>query len=149
MRRSSTIIIATIVIVGGLLLIGATTSSGPSADAVAKDERPPVTTTTEPPPEGVAIVKITGGAFRPSNLDIDLTVTPIVQWRHEDDPSRTYVIQDRTLDENGDPLYVSPELSAGDTFEVDFSIWETNIYRYGAFLGNNRIPGTVDSRPSQ
>lgn len=149
MRRLSSITIVTIVIVGGLILIGASTSSGPSENAAAKEERPPTTTTTEPPPEGVSIVKITNGAFRPSNLDIDLNVTPIVQWRHEDSAERTYVLQSRDLDENGDPLYESPELSAGDTFEVDFSQFEPNIYRYISFLGNNRIPGTVDSRPQQ
>jgi len=149
MRRTSSIIIATVVIVGGLTLIGATTSSGPSEDAAAKDERPPITTTTEPPPEGIAIVKITGGAFRPSNLDIDLTVTPIVEWRHEDDPSRVYVIESRDTDENGDPLFVSPELHPGDVFSFDYSEVEPDIHRYFSFLGLNRIPGTVDSRPTQ
>ena len=84
MRRLSSIIIVTVAIVGGLLLIGTSTSSGPSEDAAAASVRPPTTTTTEPPPEGVAIVKITGGAFRPSNLDIKLEETPVVQWRHEE-----------------------------------------------------------------
>jgi hypothetical protein len=149
MRRLSSIIIVTIVVVGGLALIGASTSSGPTEEAAAKEERPPITTTTEPPPEGVTVVKITGGAFRPSNLDVDLTVTPLVQWRHEDTAERTYVIVSRKVDDNGDPLFTSPELGPGDTFEVDFSAYEPDIYRYSSFLGNNRIPGTVDSRPQQ
>lgn len=149
MRRWSSIIITTIVVVAGLILIGAGTSSGPSEDAAAKEERPPTTTTTEPPPEGVAIVKITGGAFRPSNLDIDLTLTPIVQWRHEDEPDRLYVITSRDVDDNGDPVFISEEMTTGDVFEVDFGAMEPDIHRYFSFLGNNRIPGTVDSRPQQ
>ena len=149
MGRLTSIIIFTIVLVGGLMLIATTSSSGPTDAVAVAEERPPVTTTTEPPPEGIAIVKITGGAFRPSNLDVDLDVVQVVQWRHEDDPERVYVIVSRDRDENGDPLYESPELTTGDRFEVDFSEFETDIYRYFSFLGNNRIPGTVDTRPQQ
>jgi hypothetical protein len=97
----------------------------------------------------VAIVRITGGAFRPSNLDIDLDVITLVQWRHEDADDRVYVLESRDVDENGDPLFISPELHTGDVFEVDFGEFVPDIYRYFSFLGNNRIPGTVDSRPAQ
>ena len=43
----------------------------------------------------------------------------------------------------------SPLLTPGDTFQVDFSGLETAIYRYYSFLGNNRIPGSIDTRPQQ
>ena len=149
MGRATWIIVVTVVVVGGLALVGATSSSGPSENAIAKDEAPPSTTTTEPPPPGIVVVKIIRGAFRPSNLDIDLTETPIVQWRHEDRDTFTYIIESTNQDENGDPLYISPELSQGDVFEVDFSEFEPDIYRYFSFLGLQRIPGSVDSRPEQ
>ena len=149
MGRAAWIIVVTIVVVGGLALVGSASSSGPSEDATARSEPPPTTTTTEPPPEGVIIVRITGGAFRPSNLDVDLNEATVVQWRHEDDPDYTYILESRDKDENGDPLFVSPELAFGDTFEVDFGELEPDIYRYFSFLGNNRIPGTVDTRPQQ
>jgi hypothetical protein len=32
---------------------------------------------------------------------------------------------------------------------VDFSELEPNIYRYFSFLGNNRVPGSIDTRPEQ
>ena len=147
MGRATAIILVTVILVGGLALVGAASSSGPSDEATVASEAPPTTTTTEPPPAGVTIVRITGGAFRPSNLDVDLTVAPIVQWRHEDRPQFTYVIESRESDENGDPLFISPELMNGDVFEVDFSQFEPDIHRYFSFLGRQRIPGTVDTRP--
>ena len=131
----------TIIIAIGLLT-GAC-SSGPS-DAALEGGRVPVsTTTTEPPPEGIVVVLIEGGRFRPSNLKVDLNTEWIVQWQHGDSAEREYVIQER----NGE--FESETLTPGDTFEVDFRDFEPGIYRYFSFLGNNRIPGSIDTRPSQ
>lgn len=89
------------------------------------------------------IVTITNGAFRPSNLDIDVTETPVVRWVHEDSAEREYVITAR----NGE--FESPPMNPGDTFEFDFSALGPAIYRYFSVLGNHRVPGTVDTRPDQ
>ncbi len=89
------------------------------------------------------IVIITNGSFRPSNLDVDITKTPIVRWVHEDVAAREYTITAR----NGE--FKSPLLTPGDTWEVDFSEFEPAIYRYFSTLGNTRVPGTVDTRPEQ
>jgi hypothetical protein len=118
-------------------------SSGPTDEVIAAARVPQTTTTTEPPPEGIIVVRINNGAFRPSNLDVDLTKEWIVEWRHEDVEDREYVLEAR----NGE--FKSPPLSTGDVFQVDFSDMEPDIYRYFAFLGNTRIPGTVDTRPEQ
>ncbi len=121
-------------------LVATACASGPSSENL----RPPTTTTTtEPPPEGVVIVSINNGAFRPSNLDVDIDETPIVRWVHEDTADREYVVEAR----NGE--FQSPPLNTGDTFEFDFSTLEPAIYRYFSFLGLTRVPGTVDTRPEQ
>ena len=125
------------------LVLGAC-GSGPSPEALAADRAPTTTTTTEPPPEGITIVLIEGGRFRPSNLKLDLDEAWIVEWRHEDEAEREYVIEARDGEWED-----SPTLSPGDTFQVDFRELEPGIYRYYSFLGNNRIPGSVDSRPQQ
>lgn len=123
-----------------MCLVATACASGPSSPDLPG---PTVTTTTEPPPEGTVIVTISNGSFRPSNLDVDLTKTPIVRWIHEDVAEREYIIVAR----NGE--FESPLLTPGDTFEVDFSEFEPAIYRYNATLGNSRVPGTVDTRPEQ
>lgn len=128
-------------VAAALLLVAC--GSGPSAETIEKDRVPATTTTTEAPPEGIAIVRITNGSFRPSNLKIDLTEQWIVQFRHEDVAEREYTIEAR----NG--MFASGPLTTGDIFEVDFSQEEPNIYRYFAFLGNTRIPGSIDTRPDQ
>ncbi len=125
------------------LLLGAC-ASGPSDAALEADRAPTTTTTTEPPPEGITVVIIEGGRFRPSNLKLDLTEFQIVEWRHEDSAEREYVIEAREGE-----FEPSPTLAPGDTFQVDFSGLEPGIYRYFSFLGNNRIPGSVDTRPAQ
>ncbi len=102
------------------------------------------TTTTEPPPEGIIVVRITNGAFRPSNLKVDLEQEWIVQFRHEDVAEREYVIEARN-----EVFPASPLLKPGDVYEVDFSGLDPGIYRYFAFLGNTRIPGSIDTRPQQ
>jgi hypothetical protein len=118
-------------------------SSGPSDAALASGKIPVSTTTSEAPPEGVIIVLIEGGRFRPSNLKMDLAENQIVEWRHEDSAEREYVLEARNEE------FTSPPLNNGDTFQVDFSELEPGIYRYFSFLGNNRIPGSVDTRPDQ
>ena len=123
-----------------ICLIASACSSGPSSPDLPG---PTVTTTTEPPPEGVAIVSITNGSFRPSNLKVDLEVTPTVRWVHEDSAVREYTLIAR----NGE--FESPLLTPGDIFEIDFSQFEPAIYRYNATLGNTRVPGTIDTRPKQ
>lgn len=133
--------VAMLLLAGAVALVSC--GSGPSPEVLAADRRPATTTTTEPPPEGVVFVRIANGAFRPSNLEIDPAETPIVRWVHEDDPEREYVIEARS------GLFMSDPMTTGDTFEVDFSELEPGIYRYFAFLGRNRVPGTVDTRPNQ
>lgn len=118
-------------------------SSGPSDSALEDGKTPVSTTTTEPPPEGIVVVIIEGGRFRPSNLTVDLTENWIVEWRHEDSAEREYVLEGRKGE------FTSPPLNTGDTFQVDFSEIEPGIYRYFSFLGNNRIPGSIDTRPDQ
>ncbi len=117
--------------------------SGPSPAALAADRRPVVTTTTEPPPEGVALVVISNGAFRPANVRLDIDEQWIVMWRHDDDAEREYLIETR------DGSFSSEVLGPGDTFQVDFSEFEPGIYRYFAAIGNTRIPGSIDTRPAQ
>ena len=128
-------------------LIVAACGSGPSEEVLASGKRARVTTTTEAPPEGVVVVSIVDGAFRPSNVKIDVTVTPIVEWRHEDSVEREYVIEARARD--GEVPFMSDTLVQGDTFQVDFSELELDIYRYGATIGLTRVPGTIDTRPEQ
>ena len=118
-------------------------SSGPSDSALEGGKTPVSTTTTEPPPEGIVVVIIEGGRFRPSNLTVDLTENWIVEWRHQDSAEREYVLEGRKEE------FMSPPLNTGDTFQVDFSEMEPGIYRYFSFLGNNRIPGSIDTRPDQ
>jgi hypothetical protein len=124
-----------------LVVVGAVVSSGPS-DATTESARPPTTTTTtEPPPEGVAIVRLSNGVFRPANLDLNTAEVQIVQWVNEDD--REYVIRAT------DGSFESPPLAQGDTFEIDFSGLPPAIHRYNALVGFQRIPGSVDTRPDQ
>lgn len=128
-------------------LVAVACGSGPSEEVLAAGRRAKVTTTTEAPPEGVVIVSIVNGAFRPSNVKLDVEVTPIVEWRHEDSEDREYIIEARS---RGDVVpFVSETLRQGDTFQFDFSQLEPDIYRYGAAIGMTRIPGTIDTRPDQ
>lgn len=124
-------------------VLAAACGSGPSQQALDSNQLPATTTTTEPPPEGVALVEISNGAFSPANLEIDLTTTWIVEFRNED-PPREYQITSRTPG-----LFETPVLKPGDSFQVDFSKFPPDLYRYNTFLGNQRIPGLVDTRPSR
>ncbi len=137
-------IIKSAILVGGiavvLVLVGLAFQSAPS-DAVAEKATPPTsTTTTEPPPEGVIIVRIDNGSFRPSNVKLDLNEVWIVKWVNED--PRDYVLADK--DDRFETL-----LKPGDEFEFDYSTLEPGIYRVNATVGFQRIPGTIDTRPDQ
>ncbi|MFQ5518070.1 MAG: hypothetical protein ACE5E8_10925 [Acidimicrobiia bacterium] len=131
-----------LIFVAGMTLVAAACGSGPSPDAEARNQVPSTTTTTEPPPEGVVVVKIANAAFRPSNLTLDLTKEWIVKWTNQDD--RTYVIESRTRDE-----FTSPEIPPGGEWEFDFRELEEGLHRYRMFVGNQRVPGLIDTRPEQ
>lgn len=115
-------------------------SSGPAAEVLEAKEPPPTTTTTTLPPEGVVVVTIKNGKFTPALLEIELEEKWIVRWVNED-PPREYVIASKDV-------FESPTLLPGDSFEFDFSGLEPAIYRYFTFIGNQRVPGMVDTRPS-
>ena len=135
----STVLVAVVFVV--LLAVGTVITSGPS-DATTEAARvPTTTTTTEPPPEGLVVVRLSNGVFRPSNLAINIEEIQIVQWINED--PREYIIV------GSDDTFESPPLNQGDTFEFDFSTLEPAIHRYTAFVGFQRIPGSVDTRPEQ
>jgi hypothetical protein len=116
-------------------------SSGPSYEALVRNQPPPTTTTTTLPPPGVVLVTIDNGKFTPAVLTIDLTQQWIVRWVN-DDPPREYVLTCRDV-------FESPLLQPGDSFEFDFSTLEPAIYRYYTFIGNQRVPGMVDTRPAR
>jgi len=124
-----------------LALVLAACGSGPSSEALARNEAPPTTTSTTLPPEGVVVVTITNGKFTPALLEIKLEEQWIVRWVNED-PPREYMLT------SGD-VFESPILLPGDFFEFDFSGLEPDIYRYHTFIGNQRIPGMVDTRPER
>lgn len=151
MRRFIAVLVA-----GGLLL--AACGSGPSQEALDRNVAPSTTTTTAPPPEGVVVVRIENGRFAPSNLEIDLGTTWLVEWHHLDAPitnqdgsvvERVYQIISRDRGDDGEFLFESPEMVFGDVFQVDFRQFDPALYRYNTFLGMQRIPGLVDSRPSR
>jgi plastocyanin len=123
-----------------LVAIGTLLSSGPSDAAVAADKRPATTTTTEAPPEGLTVVRIDNGVFRPANLKIDINEIWVVRWVNDD---KVEYLLEGTNDE------FQVQLPPGESFEFDFSGLEPGIYRYRAFVGFNRIPGSVDTRPQQ
>ena len=124
-----------------LLVLGTVLSSEPSQATLDAGRTPTTTTTSEPPPEGVVIVRLANGTFRPSNLRLDIEVAQIVQWINEDD--RDYILSGTA------GLFESVPLGPGDTFEFDFSTVDPGIHRYSALIGFQRIPGSVDTRPAQ
>lgn len=139
-----TIINSTLLVLGvfaALVIIGSLITSEPSQATIDAGRIPTTTTTTEPPPEGVVVVRLDNGAFRPSNLAVDINVVQIVQWVN-DDP-REYIIV------GSNDTFESPPLAQGDVFEFDFSTLEPGIHRYNALIGFQRIPGSVDTRPEQ
>jgi hypothetical protein len=135
----SAVLIAGVFVV--VLIVGSVISSGPSDATVAQAKPPTTVTTTEPPPEGVAIVRLSNGVFRPANLKLDPAEIPVVQWVNED--PREYVLVSL------EGAFESPPLGQGDTFEFDYSTLEPGIHRYNALIGAQRVPGSVDTRPDQ
>ncbi|MEK7253053.1 MAG: hypothetical protein AAB198_07390 [Actinomycetota bacterium] len=129
-------------------LLLAACASGPSLAALERNELPSTTTTTEAAPEGVTVVIIDNGRFTPQGVVLDLEVSWIVEFRNQD-PPRAYQIVSRDNGDDGEPLFQSETLAPGDSFQMDFSAFPPDVYRYSAFLGNQRIPGQVDTRPSR
>jgi len=123
-----------------LVAIGTLRTSGPSDATVASGKNPVATTTTEAPPEGITVVRIDNGVFRPANLKIDLDEVWIVRWVNDDKVE--YLLE-------GTEGEFELQLPPGASFEFDYSTLEPGIYRYRAFVGFNRVPGSVDSRPQQ
>lgn len=148
----------TIALAAMLGLVAAACGSGPSASALERNQQPSTTTTTEPPPEGVVVVSIENGRFSPSNLEIDLSEFWIVEWQHNDTPvtlqdgtveEREYQIISRDRNEDRSFVFESPILMFGEVWQFDFSELEEGLYRYNTFLGQQRIPGLVDTRASR
>jgi hypothetical protein len=140
---NSTILKSALLVVGiaaVLLVMGLAIESAPSDQVAQADNKPTTTTTTEPPPEGVFVVRLDNGTFRPANVALDLDETWIVKWINED--PREYILADKD-----DQFEVT--LAPGDEFEFDYSTLEPGIYRVFASVGFQRIPGTIDSRPAQ
>jgi len=123
-----------------LLLAGLTIGSSPSDDVAEAARLPTSTTTTEPPLEGVFVIRMNNGSFRPSNVQLNLDEAWIVKWVN-DDP-REYVLADK--DNRFETI-----LTEGAEFEFDYSTLEPGIYRVFATVGRQRIPGTIDTRPEQ
>lgn len=137
-----TLIKSTLLVLGVFLVfavVGSIITSAPSSAVVEADRKPTTTTTTEPPPEGVAFIQIVNGAFRPAILPLDLDVTQTVVWTNSDDV--TYLMTSQ--------IWEDVELEPGGQFEFDFSELPPAIYRYNGTIGFQRIPGSVDTRPSQ
>jgi hypothetical protein len=123
-----------------LVAIGTLKTSGPAEATLEAGKQPAVTTTMKPPPGGIAVVHIGNDVFRPANMSLDLEQEWIVRWVNDDDVE--YLLQD-TEDE------IEVKLGPSDEFEFDYSTLEPGIHRYRAFIGLNRIPGSVDTRPEQ
>ncbi|GMQ94505.1 MAG: hypothetical protein BMS9Abin12_1998 [Acidimicrobiia bacterium] len=135
--KSALLIVGVFVV---LIVLGSLNTSTPSQATTEAERQPTTTTTTEPPPEGITVVRISNGAFRPSNLTIDLNEIWIVQWINED--PREYTLADNTG-------AFETTLGASEVFEFDYSTLEPGIHRYNALIGLQRIPGSVDTRPEQ
>jgi len=129
-----------VVVFVALVAFGTLKTTGPSDATVESGKLPVATTTTQAPPEGISIVHIDNGVFRPANLKMNLDEVWIVRWVNNDDVE--YLLQG-TEDE------FESKLGPGATFEFDYSTLEPDIHRYRAFIGFNRIPGSVDTRPEQ
>jgi hypothetical protein len=127
-------------VVAVLFVAGLAVASSPSADVTEAARLPTTTTTTEPPPEGVFVMKIDNGSFRPLNVLLDLNEAWVVKWVN-DDP-REYLLADKG------GLFETT-LAEGEEFEFDYSTLEPGIYRVFATVGFQRIPGTIDTRPEQ
>jgi len=137
-------IVKSALLIGGvfvvLLGLGLLKTSQASEATLEAGRQPTTTTTTEPPPEGITVVRINNGAFRPSNLAMDLNEVWIVQWINEDPREYTLVDSEGAFEIT---------LGANEVFEFDYSSLEPGIHRYKALIGRLGIPGSVDTRPEQ
>lgn len=135
--KSALLIVSVFVV---LIILGALNTSSPSGATIEADRKPTTTTTTEPPPEGVTVVRIDNGVFRPANLKIDLEEIRIIRWINKDPTEYILVDSDGAFEIT---------LGQNETFEFDYSTLEPGIHRYKALIGLQRIPGSVDTRPEQ
>ncbi|HSG78673.1 MAG TPA: hypothetical protein VLD62_03760 [Acidimicrobiia bacterium] len=126
--------------------------SGPNQEALDRNQIPTTTTPTEPPPEGIFVVVIENGKFTPSNLEFELDEFWIVRWENQD-PPREYVITERRSN------FESPTILPGETWEFDLRTLDDPatadkneaqaLWRYFTFIGNQRVPGIIDTRPAR
>lgn len=140
MRRS-------LIAIVGLMVAVVACGSGPSPEAIERNVRPSTTTTTEPPPEGVTIVVVVDGRFEPSILQFTLEEFWIVEFENRDDIE--YQIASQARNENGELLFESPLLAPGDIWQLDLREYEPGLYRYVTFVGNQRIPGLINTNPER
>jgi hypothetical protein len=131
----------------GLVFVLAACGSGPSPEALERNQSPSTTTTTEPPPEGVTVVGVIDGRFEPSILQFTLDDAWIVEFENRDDMPYTITSQGRGAD--GAFLFESPELAPGDTWQVDMREFDPGLYRYVTYVGNQRIPGLINTNPER
>lgn len=138
-RRSILLVLA-----GGAVasLAAVACASGPSPEAIARDQAPATTTTTVPLPEGIFRITISNGAFSPAVLELDITEFQIVRWENSDDEEYLIVSRDAGV-------FESPPIGKGEAFEFDISTLEPGVHRYSMQIGNNRVPGLIDTRPAQ
>jgi hypothetical protein len=125
-----------------LLVVLAACSSGPSPEALERNQRPSTTTTTEPPPEGVTVVGVIDGRFEPSILQFTLDEFWIVEFENRD--TIEYQITSQTPGQ-----FESPVLAPGDTWQLDMRDFEPGLHRYVTFVGNQRIPGLINTNPER
>lgn len=125
-----------------LTLAAAACASGPSPEAIARDQAPATTTTTVALAEGVFGINISNGAFSPAVLELDIDEFQIIRWENADDVE--YVIVSRDAG-----AFESPPIGQGEFFEFDISTLEPGVHRYSMQIGNNRVPGLIDTRPAQ
>lgn len=129
-----------------LLIFAGSCASGPSEAAKLRDVAPATTTTTVPLPEGIQLVKILNASFQPSVLDLDTTEVPIVRWENIDEVEYTIFSRDKT---DGVPIFESPVIPPGGTWDFDFTSLDLGVYRYFIVRGAQTIPGLVDTRTAQ
>jgi hypothetical protein len=125
--------------------------SGPSPEALERNERPSTTTTTEPPPEGVYTIVIENGKFTPANNRFSIDDFWIVRFENQD-PPREHVVETRRGE------FESPVLQPGDSWEFDLLTLDDpeteeneaeDLIRYQMFIGQQRVPGIIDTRPER
>ena len=149
MRRPLTLVALPV----ALLIVAASCASGPSEAAKLRNLAPATTTTTVPLPEGIQLVKILNASFQPSVLELDTTELPTVRWENTDDVEYTIFSRDKVPDPADAsvriPLFESPPIPPGGTWDFDFTSLDLGVYRYFIVRGAQTIPGLVDTRTAQ